>query len=178
VLGTPTATTDPATLVDAEQETFELGLTAQGTVVAVDPAPVEDIARTRLEGLVAPGNELVEGSVRIEPGPPEVDGQQVTFPVSVRASQVSIPDPAELKALVLGQPQADAETLLAPYGDVDVRLWPDWVSSVPTLDGRVAVEVATPIPADEPAVTPAPSPTPSPSERPWPAPSGAPSAAP
>ena len=161
VLGTAAPTTDPAQLVDAEQPTFDLGLTAEGTVVAVDPAPVEDIAQTRLESLVTPGNELVEGSVRIDPGAPVVEGQQVAFPVSVRATQVSIPDAAELEALVLGKSRADAEALLAPYGDVRLELWPDWVGSVPTIDGRVSVEVATPLPADtpEPTETVTPEPT-------------------
>jgi hypothetical protein len=177
VLGIPAPTVDPGDLIDAEQETFELGLTATGTVLAVDPAPVEDIARARLAGLVTPGSELVEGSVVIETGDAVVEGQQVSFPVTVRATQVSIPDAAELEALILGKPRAEAEALLATYGDVELRLWPDWVTSVPTLDGRVTVEVATPIPAEPPPSTPTPSPVP-PTGSPSPDLSPSPSASP
>ena len=178
VLGASTPTTDPAELVDAEQETFDLELTAEGTVIAVDPDPVEDIARTRLESLVSPGNTLVDGSVRIEPGQPVVEGQQITFPVSVRATEVSIPDAAELEALVLGKSATETEQLLAPFGDVEVTLWPDWVSSVPTLDGRVTVEVATPVPAEEPSEAPTRAPTASPAPSPSGSPSTEPSAVP
>ena len=181
LLGTVTPTTDPATLLDAEQETFELAVEAEGTVIAVNPDPVQQIAQTRLESLVAPGNVLVDGSVRIEPGTPVVEGQEISFPVAVRAAQVAIPDAAELKSLVMGRTADEAEELLAEYGEVEVTLWPDWVSSVPTMDGRVTVEVGTPIPAEEPDPTAAPSlepePTLEPSGSPSPA-SSAPSASP
>jgi Baseplate J-like protein len=179
-LGPSTPTVDPAELVGQEVETFDLGLTASGTVIAVDPSPVEAIAQTRLESLVSPGFELVEGSVQIEPGTPVVEGQQVRFPVTVEASQVSIPDEAELEALILGKTEDEARTILAPFGDVELTLWPDWVTSVPTIDGRVTVEVRAPLPVEviEPSNSPSPPPTAVPSAEPSTEPSAAASASP
>jgi hypothetical protein len=175
VLGEATPSVDPAELVGQELESFELGLTSTGTVVAVDPSPVESIAQTRLESFVSPGYQLVDGSVRIDPGAPVIEGQTVRFPVTVEASQVQVPDAAELKRLILGKPFDEARSILAPFGDVELTLWPDWVTSVPTLDARVDVEVRPPLPVEviEPSTEPAPesaSPEPSaaPSESPAP----------
>jgi baseplate J-like protein len=175
VLEEPTFSVDPAELVGQELETFELGLTSTGTVLAVDPSPVESIAQSRLESFVSPGFQLVDGSVQIDPGAPIVEGQTVRFPVTVQASEVQIPDAAALKRLIMGKNEDEARSALAPFGDVDLRLWPDWVTSVPTLDARVDVEVRPPLPVEvvEPPETPTPAPpTASPS------PSGQPSASP
>jgi len=94
-----------------------------------------------------------------------IEGQTVQFPVTVEASQVQIPDAAELKRLIMGKTEDEARSLLAPFGQVDLDLWPDWVTSVPTLDARVDVEVRPPLPVDvvEPPSTPTAAPeTPSP----------------
>jgi hypothetical protein len=157
VLGEATPSVDTAELVGQELESFELGLTSTGTVVAVDPSPVESIAQTRLESFVSPGYQLVDGSVRIDPGAPVIEGQTVRFPVTVEASQVQVPDAAELKRLILGKPFDEARSILAPFGDVELKLWPDWVTSVPTLDARVDVEVQPPLPVEivEPSAEPA-----------------------
>jgi hypothetical protein len=174
ILGESTPATDPAELVGTEVETFDLARSASGTVVAVDPSPVEAIAQTRLEALVSPDSEFVDGSVTITPGDPVVEGQRISFPVMVEARQVSIPDAAELKALILGKSEAEARELLAPFGEVELTLWPDWVSSVPTIDGRVEVQVRPPLPVSTPRPTPTPTPTPVPSEDPSGPPSGSP----
>jgi hypothetical protein len=34
-----------------------------------------------------------------------------------------------------------ARTLLAQFGDVKVTPWPDWVSSIPSIDSRVTIEI-------------------------------------
>jgi hypothetical protein len=148
VLGEATPTANLEELVGQELEEFELGLTSTGTVLAVDPSPVESIARSRLESFVSPGFQLVDGSVRIEPGVPVIEGQTVQFPVTVEASQVQIPEAAELKRMIMGKSQDQARALLAPYGEVDITLWPDWVTSVPTFDGRVNLEVRPPLPVE------------------------------
>ena len=175
LLGEATPSVDAAELVGQELESFELGLTSTGTVVAVDPSPVESIAQTRLESFVSPGYQLVDGSVRIDPGAPVIEGQTVRFPVTVEASQVQVPDAAELKRLILGKPFDEARSILAPFGDVELKLWPDWVTSVPTLDARVDVEVQPPLPVEriEPSAEPAtesesPEPSVAPSESPAP----------
>jgi hypothetical protein len=87
-----------------------------------------------------------------------------------------VPDAAELKRLILGKPFDEARSILAPFGNVELKLWPDWVTSVPTLDARVDVEVQPPLPVEivepsaEPAVPESESPEPSaaPSQSPAP----------
>jgi len=156
-LGTPTPTASLEELVGQELETFDLGLSSTATVVAVDPSPVESIARSRLESIVSPGFQLVDGSVSIEPGRPVVTGRTIRFPVTVEASQVRLPDEAELRRLILGKPADEARSLLAPYGDVDLSLWPDWVTNVPTIDARIDIEVQPPLPVDLVAPSDAPA---------------------
>jgi hypothetical protein len=141
VLGEATPTVDPATLLGKEQATFDLGLRATGTVIAVDDSPVEAIAESRLLGNVGADYRLVDGSIDIVHGTPTVVGGEVSFPVTARASRVRLLDPAELLALVKGLPVADAEEALAEFGDVEVDTWPDWVSSVPTMDSRIAITI-------------------------------------
>ena len=59
-LGSPIPSVDPATLIDAEQATFELTATATGTVVAVDPSQIDTVAAERLVANVPDENTLQE----------------------------------------------------------------------------------------------------------------------
>ena len=140
-IGEPTPTVDPATFVGEEIETFELGLSATATVLAVDPAPVAAIADSLVRDMVKPGYALVEGSIVVSPGEGVVAGQSVTFPVSATAQEVVVLDADDLRQLVLGKPLDEAEALLAPFGRVEVTAWPDWVSAVPTFPDRVDVRI-------------------------------------
>jgi hypothetical protein len=137
VLGASTPTVDPATLVGKEVASFDLGVGATGTVIAVDDSPVEGIAEQRILSNVGAGYQLVDGSIEITPGEATVTNGQVAFPVSASASRVRILDPAELLQLVKGKSFDEAEAALAPFGDVEITPWPDWVSAVPTMDSRV-----------------------------------------
>jgi hypothetical protein len=74
----------------------------------------------------------------------------------------------EVRALVKGQTAAEAEALLAEYGTLEVVLWPDWVSTITSLDARLDVVVVSVPPAD---ATPSPSPRPAPTAAPATAPS-------
>ena len=63
----------PETLVGQEVATFALGLSATGTVITANTAPVSAIAETQLRAQVEPDHQLVAGSVRIDVGDPVVD---------------------------------------------------------------------------------------------------------
>ena len=141
-LGDATPSVDPKTLVGQAVASFDLSLTATGTVIAVDPRPVRMIAETQLAGRVGAGHRLVDGSVQIEvgEGTVEEDGQ-VTFPATAHATQVAIVDPAQLRALVKGKTKAQAEAALAQYGDVRVDLWPSWVTTVTGMDARLTLTI-------------------------------------
>jgi hypothetical protein len=150
VLADPVATADPKSLLDQEVAEFELGLATTGSVTAVDPSPVEEMARQRIAGSVDPGYRLVDGSVETTPGEPAVDGQLVSFPVSASGAQIRVVDADSLRKEVKGKTINEARTILEQYGLVDIRAWPDWVTSIPTNDSRVTLRVVTPGGAGEP----------------------------
>jgi hypothetical protein len=163
VLGPSTPTVDPATLLNTEVDTFDLGLMATGTATAVDEAPVEAVAEARLTATIDADHELVDGSIHVEVMPAVVQDGRVSFPATVSATQVAILDPDELKAMVLGQSVDEATATLEPYGTVTITTWPDWVSTIPTIESRVQLTIDQALPVVTPSRAPTPSRTPSPS---------------
>ena len=148
VLGPSKPDPDPKTIVGKTTTTFDLRLTANGTVIAVDPRPVATMARTQLQAQVAKDHRLVADSVVIDVGDGTVgeDGE-VTFLASARATQVAIVDADAIRSLVKGKTAAEAQAALVPYGSASVTLWPSWVSTVTGVDARLTltVEDATPV---------------------------------
>jgi len=140
-LGESNPSVDPASLIGKEVPTFDLGLTASGTVIAVDASPVVKIAETRLLSNVGADHRLVEGSVEIVPGDPTVSAGEVSFPVTAKATRVPILDSAELLGLIKGRTVAEARTILAQFGDVVITPWPEWVTSIPGIESRVTIEI-------------------------------------
>jgi hypothetical protein len=145
---------DPTALVDQEVATFELTLTATGTVIAVDDSPVEQIAAQRLSGSVRPEHTLAPDSVTITTGTPSVSGEIVSFPVRASASQVGTIDAQALRDAIRGRSVDDARHALEQYGSVVITTWPEWVSTIPNLDQRLDLRVGTPA-APAPSASPA-----------------------
>jgi hypothetical protein len=143
-LGPTTPSVDPATLVGTAAADFQLGASASGTVIGVDPAPVSELADARLRTAVGEGFTLVEASIRIDVGTPIVAGSSITFPVTVTATELRAVDEAALRAKMRGLGIPQARSLLERYGDVTITVWPDWVSTIPTNDGRVTFTVQGP----------------------------------
>jgi hypothetical protein len=168
VLGDATPTVDPETLVAQEVDSFTLGLDALASVLAVDSTPVETIATTALAEAVTPGWELVPDSSRVNVGEGTVRDGVVEFPVAGVAKQVQPLDGEGLRQQVLGLSIDDARALLAPFGDVDIRPWPDMLTTIPTLDPRVTLVILDPVddaPVEEPvppSANPTVAPTPTP----------------
>jgi hypothetical protein len=158
-LGQATPEPDPKSLVGQAVPTFDLKLTASGTVIAVDPRPVREIAQQQLTAKVGAGHRLVDGSVQIDVGEGTVgeDGA-VSFQATANAERVPILDANQLRALVKGRTKAEAEAALAPFGTAKVTLWPDWVSTVPSVDARLDLKVDETGAAGAPAGPTAPSP--------------------
>ncbi len=188
-LGDSTPSVDPATLVGKEVATFDLELSASGTVIAVDASPVMSIAETRLLSNVGADHRLVEGSVEITPGDPTVTGGEVSFPVTARARRVAILDPAELLAGIRGRTVDEARSILGQFGDVLITPWPEWVTTIPGIESRVTIEIVgqtdgspDALPSAPASVRPSTSPRPTvtvkPSTAPDPAASGLPVASP
>src|SRR4029077_10441031 len=70
LLGKATPNVDPKTLVSKIEDTFQLGLTAKGTIVGADPGPVSTLADARIRSSVKDGFDLVEDSIQISVGTP------------------------------------------------------------------------------------------------------------
>jgi hypothetical protein len=140
-LGEATPSVDPVSLVGQEVETFEIGLTASGTVLSVDPGPVTAIADELLRATVEDGHQLVAGSIQVDVGAPVVSDQTVAFSATATGQQIAVLDADQLRALVIGKPLDEARAALAPFGDVELTAWPDWVGSVPTIEDRVELQI-------------------------------------
>jgi Baseplate J-like protein len=137
---------DPATLLGKEVDAFDLRMTSTGSVIAVDQSLVTALATDRIRAAVSEDHAIVDGSLHADVGQPSVDGESVVFPVTAQAVQVAVIDAPRLVGIIKGKPIPQARAALQPYGDVQVTVWPDWVSSIPTIDGRIDLEVASPAP--------------------------------
>ena len=140
-LGPSTPSVDPATLLALPQAEFELGLTAQGTALGVNPEPVATLAEARIRSAVDPGFLLDEGSIVPTLGAPIIIGTTITFPVTVRATETRIVDATALRNRIRGLGLPQARTVLGAYGQVSISVWPDWVTAIPTNDSRVSFEI-------------------------------------
>jgi hypothetical protein len=146
----PVPSVDPAALVGQEVATFELSLASTGTVIAVNTAPVETIAESRIRDRVAADHRIVESSIRIDTGEPIVQGESVSFPVTARAAQVRVLDANALREQVKGKAVDEARSILEQYGEVTLSVWPDWVATIPTIDARLELSVGPEAPSPEP----------------------------
>lgn len=149
-LGDATYATDPATLVGTEATDFSLDATAQGTVIGVDASPIGELAEARLRGRVTTGWTLVDASIQPVIGTPTVVGEIVTYPVTISGTQTHDVNEAALIAEIRGLVLADARARLEDYGDVEISLWPDWVSTIPTRAGGITFTIGDPQPSAAP----------------------------
>jgi hypothetical protein len=149
-LGDATYATDPATLVGTEAADFSLNATAQGTVIGVDPGPIDGLAVARLRSRVTSGWTLVDSSIEPVVGTPTVTGEVVSYPVTVTGTQIHDVNQAALVAQIKGLILADARNPLDDYGDVEISLWPDWVDRVPTRTDRITFTIGDPQPSPGP----------------------------
>lgn len=140
------ATVKPARddVVGATQDSFDLTATATATVTAVDKTQVATLAEDHLRTLVPPGFQLMADGITTTVGDATVNGSRVVFQVQASAEWWKPVDAGALLADVKGKKVSDARAILASYGDVDIRTWPGYVDSVPTLDGRATLTVAAP----------------------------------
>jgi hypothetical protein len=153
VLGTATPSLDPKTLLGQAVSQFQLGLSATGTVLGVDPTPIKALAEARLASQVGAGWQLASGSTTIDVGDPSVSASVVSFPVTVIATRNRVVDREALIAQIRGLVLAEARAQLDDYGEVQITLWPDWVSTIPTDTSRISltIEAAAPAPSATPA---------------------------
>jgi hypothetical protein len=173
--GEPVPSEPLADIAGREAETFDLALTAEGSVVTADPTPLEEIGAARIAAMVPEGMQVREGSVRVEVGPGVVEGETIRYPVAARAEAVRDISVEEVRALVAGKTPAEVRELLADYGSVEIIMWPDWVATITGIDARLVITVEG-LPPAEPSAAPTPAPTPTavPATPPPAGPSGSP----
>ena len=140
-LGTSVPSVDPGTIVDVEEKTFQLGATATGTVVAVDPKLVDQVAAERIAGSVPAEHTLQPGSVKSSHDGGQADGDLVDFRVTANAAAIPTLDPAALRDEIKGRSVDEAKQILGRYGTVAIDTWPGFVSSIPTFDFRLDLRV-------------------------------------
>ena len=151
--GDAAPTLDPTTLVDQEVAQFDLGVTATGTVVTVDQASILAIGQARLAAAVPAGRDVVAGSAQVTVGPGTPVGQRVQFGVNAQAESAPRVDQAALLAQLKGRSPAEARSILAAYGDASITVWPDWATTIPTLDARIDLRVVG-LPVAAPSASP------------------------
>ena len=150
-VGDPEYAVDPVSLVGTHAAEFDLAATAQGTAIGVDPSPIAGLAEARLRTQVSAGWTLVPDSIKPKIGTPTVVGEIITYPVSIEGTQVHDVDQAAILAAIQGLVLAQARSVLDDYGDVEITLWPDWVTEIPSRADRVTFELAEPQPSASPA---------------------------
>jgi hypothetical protein len=142
------------TLVGTEAEEFALGATSEGSALGVDPTPIAGLAEARLRTRATPGWTIDPASIEVETGEPTVIGELVSYPVTIGATQVHEADAGVLLPQVRGLLIPEARAKLDDYGDVEIAVWPDWVTKIPSREDRFTLTIAEPRPA--PTESPAP----------------------
>jgi hypothetical protein len=150
VVGERQYSTDPATLVGSAETEVELSASAEGSILGVDPTPIQAIAESRLQSRVTAGWSLAPGSIVVDRGEPRVFGDIVSYPVTITAAQIHDVDQALLIGQVRGLVLAEARARLDDYGDVEISLWPDWVTTIPKNVDRITFTLVEPQPAPSP----------------------------
>ena len=137
------AVADPAAdaLVGTEADTFDLSLSATGSVTAYAPAAARSLALARLAGQVPSGYSIVEGTATAVAGEATAVQTAADVPTTSSASVVRTIDEATVKSLVRGRTPVEAEAALAAYGDVTVAVWPGFLPSVTTTESRIEVRI-------------------------------------
>ena len=117
-------TVDPPTLVGQEVESFTLGLSATGTVLAVDASPVEAIAERRLAASISPATSWSRARRRSSSARGPSTSGTVDLPgrrVRPSRSAPSTRRRCEARSSACRRPRRGRSS---PYGEVDIVLWP------------------------------------------------------
>jgi hypothetical protein len=143
---------DPATLVGSPELSVEITEVGTGSVVGVDPGPIESIARSRLEAEVVEGWSIDPASVEFTRDAPTSFGTGATYPFTISGTMVRDVDVPALIQSIRGLGLPEARTKLEAYGNVAVTLWPDWVTTIPDNVDRIDLTLG------DPALSPSPTP--------------------
>jgi hypothetical protein len=145
-LGVGQADPTAEVLIDSEAESFSLALNSTATILAVNETLVDEVAATRLRGLLQPGQQIVGNSITPAHTTGVPSGETVAFQASPSARVFAQPDEPALLAGVKGKSLSDARQILAAYGMVDIAIWPEFVDRLPDQTARISLVTVTPSP--------------------------------
>jgi archaellum component FlaG (FlaF/FlaG flagellin family) len=129
------------------QASFELtGKVAYQRATATRDA-VGEAARQKLladSSRTPSGTEIDPDSISVTLG--EATAGEGGLSVAVRVSGSAAPsiDLDAIRQLIAGKTADEAQALLTDIGPASVKLWPGWVSRVPTLDWRISIATDAP----------------------------------
>ncbi len=146
-LGASSTAPAASALVGTAVPSFQLTATAAGSVLALSTQPLAGLAATYLEKAIPAGWSLFPDSIRTTESDPVVQDGRVTVTVTARGERWHPLDAASLLSQVKGRSVADARSILAQYGQVSITTWPSFVTTIPTLEARVTLTVASPRPS-------------------------------
>jgi hypothetical protein len=140
----PQADQPASALVGTLAPSFTLAIDATGQVLAVNEALIGQIAATRLEAALGPGQEMVGDQPAVSHGPGEVAHDLISYQVDASALTYTAPDRQSLLAQVRGKTVSEARNILSGYGMVDIVTWPDFVDRLPDQVSRISLTVTPP----------------------------------
>lgn len=149
-------------VVGVVQPTFSVTLASMGTVSAVNEELVDQLAAERLRQVLPFGQQIVGDQVETTHTPGEVQATRIIYSVQASASIYSQPDSGAIVAAVLGKPVPQAKQILAPYGMVEIAVWPDFIDRLPDQAARISLTIVSPVASPGSSPSPGPSRNPSP----------------
>jgi hypothetical protein len=139
---TPAITVAKGLVGTRDRPTFELSGTLAYDHRSVAIPDVDAAAAERLAGdlgAIRAGTDLLADTVRVTPGEVSIAGDRLRVETRVTAQAAPVLDPGAVRDRVAGLSTDAAKSALAGYGGVDVKLWPGWVTAVPSLAWRIEV---------------------------------------
>jgi hypothetical protein len=112
-----------------------------------DPAGVTSAAQEQFANdpsVVPEGQLLLPESIEVAIEEAAVEGGAMLVDVRATGESAAGIDPADVAERIAGLTADEAEAVLEDVGTATVKLWPDWVESVPTMTWRIDVLVAEP----------------------------------
>ncbi len=137
---------DPAAagVVGSTVASFQLTLTSQATVLAVDTSLVAAGGAKQLKAAVPGSDQIFDSTITTAVSTGTVTGDTITYQVTAKGQAYSPLDEAKLKDLVRGKTVSEARSILAPYGTVDVSVWPDFIPTIPGDTRRIDLTIQDP----------------------------------
>lgn len=141
---TPIVDTPSEELVGFVAPTFDLALDANGRVLAVNEAVIDDIANARLDSALGPSQHMIGPPPVITFAPGAVVNGLITYEVDASALVYDAPDQVSLVNQVRGKTIIEARNILSAYGVVDIVIWPEFIDRLPDQASRISLTVTPP----------------------------------